>query len=204
MIDRATARRGDDATRVPPSSEPTLSSLGPDWTRGPDGLFFRRAARVLLLDATDRLLLVRGHDADQPERSWWFTVGGGIDPGESDLDAAVREMREETGIVLDPARVAGPVFTRSAVFDFVRERCRQDEILYLARLGGVGPDASALSRDGWTELELDVVDELRWWPLDELRAVEIEVFPVGLADLVEPLVRGWDGVTRHLGEAYEV
>ena len=21
----------------------------------------------------------RGHDADQPDRSWWFTVGGGID-----------------------------------------------------------------------------------------------------------------------------
>ncbi len=78
------------------------SSLGPDWVLGDDGLYFRRGARVLLLDDADRLLLVRGHDLDQPERSWWFTVGGGVDPGESDLDAAVREVREETGMDCRP------------------------------------------------------------------------------------------------------
>ncbi|MTG90455.1 NUDIX domain-containing protein [Cellulosimicrobium sp. BIT-GX5] len=178
------------------------SSLGPDWVLGDDGLYFRRGARVLLLDDADRLLLVRGHDLDQPERSWWFTVGGGVDPGESDLDAAVREVREETGIVLDPATVVGPVYTRSAIFDFYRQHCRQDEVLYLARVPG-HVAASGLSRDGWTDVELDVVDEMRWWSLDDLRRVEIEVFPAGLADLVSPLLRGWDGVTRHLGTAHE-
>ena len=45
---------------------------------------------------------------------------------------------------------------------------------------------------------------VRWWELDELRAVEIEVFPAGLVDLVAALVPGWDGVTRHLGLAREV
>src|SRR5699024_7998792 len=59
-----------------------VSSLGSDWTRGADGVLFRTAARVLLFDEADRLLLVRGHDADDPGRSWWFTIGGGIDPGE--------------------------------------------------------------------------------------------------------------------------
>jgi len=33
--------------------------------------------------------------------------------------------------------------------------------------------------------------------------VTIEVFPAGLADLLEPLLDGWDGRTRHLGEAAE-
>lgn len=175
------------------------SSLGPDWVLGDDGLYFRRGARVLLLDDADRILLARGHDVDQPERSWWFTIGGGVDPGESDLDAAVREVREETGIALDPGAVVGPVYTRSAIFDFYRRHCRQDEVLFLARLAGVGE----LSRDGWTDLELDVVDEMRWWTLEDLRDVEIEVFPEGLADLVAPLLHGWDGVTRHLGTARE-
>lgn len=182
------------------------SSLGPDWVLGDDGLYFRRGARVLLLDDADRILLARGHDVDQPERSWWFTIGGGVDPGESDRDAALREVREETGIRLDPGALVGPVYTRSAIFDFYRQHCRQDEVLYLARVdaaaGGRG-DAAALSRDGWTDVELDVVDEMRWWSLDDLRGVEIEVFPESLPDLVAPLLGGWDGVTHHLGIARE-
>ncbi|MFF2622212.1 NUDIX hydrolase [Oerskovia jenensis] len=178
------------------------SSLGPDWVLGPDGLHHRRGARVLLLDAADRVLLARGHDTDQPERSWWFTVGGGIEPGESDLDAAVREVREETGLHLDPATLEGPVWTRSAIFDFYRERCRQDEVFYLARLAHPQGEP-ALTRDGWTEIEHDVVDEMRWFTLPELRTVTIEVFPAGLPDLLAPLLAGWDGRTRHLGEATE-
>ncbi|PTU58149.1 NUDIX hydrolase [Sphaerisporangium cinnabarinum] len=176
------------------------SSLGPDWVLGDDGLYFRRGARVLLLDDADRILLARGHDVDQPERSWWFTIGGGVDPGESDVDAALREVHEETGLRLDPGALVGPVYTRSAIFDFYRQHCRQDEVLFLARVAGADGDGG-LSRDGWTDVELDVVDEMRWWALDDLRGVRIEVFPESLPDLVAPLLRGWDGVTRHLGTA---
>ena len=48
----------------------------------------RQAARVVLLDDRDRVLLFRGFDPADPDRgSWWFTPGGGINPGES-LEAA--------------------------------------------------------------------------------------------------------------------
>ena len=177
------------------------SSLGPDWVLGDGGLYFRRGARVLLLDDADRILLARGHDVDQPERSWWFTIGGGVDPGESDVDAALREVHEETGLRLDPGALVGPVYTRSAIFDFYRQHCRQDEVLFLARVAGADRDGG-LSRAGWTDVELDVVDEMRWWTLDDLRGVQIEVFPEGLPDLVAPLLHGWDGVTRHLGTGH--
>jgi 8-oxo-dGTP pyrophosphatase MutT (NUDIX family) len=172
--------------------------LGADWVLGEDGLRYRRAARVLLVDADDRLLLVRGHDVDQPERSWWFTVGGGIDPGESAREAALRELREETGLVLDDAALVGPVLTRSAVFDFYAEHCRQDEEFFLARVADA-LDTATIARDGWTEVELDVLDELRWWHLGELATETREVFPEGLVDLVRPLLAGWDGTVRHLG-----
>ncbi|MEZ0448075.1 NUDIX hydrolase [Cellulomonas sp. ICMP 17802] len=178
-----------------------VHGLGPEWRRGDDGLLFRLAARVILLDEDDRVLLIRGHDVDQPERSWWFTVGGGLDDGEDSLAAAVREVREETGIVLDATQVVGPVFTRSAIFDFFAEHCRQDEILYLARVPAAA--FGAVDRAGWTELEHDVIDELRWWTLDDLDRVELEVFPETLVDLVRGLLPEWDGVTRHLGLARE-
>nr|WP_233571528.1 NUDIX domain-containing protein [Cellulomonas triticagri] len=175
--------------------------LGDGWVLGDDGLRYRRAARVLLLDADDRLLLVRGHDVDQPERSWWFTVGGGIDPGESAPDAALREVREETGLVLDPGALVGPVLTRTGIFDFYAQRCRQDEEFFLARVDHA-LDTDAVDRVGWTALEQDVLDELRWWDLAELdvEGETREVFPEGLADLVRGLLTGWDGVVRHLGD----
>ena len=58
-----------------------------------------------------------------------------------------------------------------------------------------------MTRTGWTDLENELVEEMRWFGLDELAAVQIEVFPVGLASLAATLVPGWDGVTRHLDEA---
>ncbi len=195
---------GDTAEPERPATTPTdgaASGLGPDWVPGPDGLLFRRAARVILLDEQDRVLLMRGHDLDQPDRSWWFTVGGGIAAGESSREAAVRELLEETGIRLDVEALVGPVYTRSAIFDFYAQHCRQDEELYLARVAS--RHLGAFTRDGWTHVELDVLDELRWWVLDDLRTVPIEVFPVGLVDLVAALLPGWDGVTRHLGLARE-
>ncbi|MGY4642643.1 NUDIX hydrolase [Cellulomonas sp. URHB0016] len=182
---------------APGTSADEPHTLGTEWVRGEDGLLFRRAARVILLDEADRVLLIRGHDVDQPERSWWFTIGGGIGDGEDALTAAVREVHEETGIVLDPADVHGPVFTRSAIFDFYAQHCRQDEEIFVARV-----PASAfvgIDRARWTAVEHDVIDELRWWTLDDLSRVRIEVFPERLSELVAGLLPRWDGVTRHLG-----
>lgn len=192
---------GTEAPRPSDEGGGPVHALGPEWVRGADGVLFRQAARVIVLDEADRVLLIRGHDADQPERSWWFTLGGGIDAGESARDAAVREVREEAGIVLEPGDVVGPVLTRSAIFDFYFEHCRQDEEIFLAR---VRSDAFvAEDRTGWTPLELDVIDELRWWSLDDLERVDIEVFPDGLAALVRALLPAWDGTVRHLGLARE-
>ncbi|WP_448631814.1 hypothetical protein [Cellulomonas soli] len=57
------------------------------------------------------------------------------------------------------------------------------------------------SREGWTQVERDLLDELGWWSLDDLERLEAqtEVFPAGLSGLVRGLLPGWDGTTRHLG-----
>lgn len=175
----------------------TASNLGPGWRPGPDGLLCRDAARVLLVDDADRLLLVRGHDIDQPERTWWFTLGGGIDPGEDARQAAVREVREETGLRLTPSDLIGPVWTRSAVFDFQRQHVRQDEEFFFARIG----TADGIDTSGWTDIERGFMDEARWWDLDDLAQVTVEVFPAELAQLSRELLGGWDGIVRDLGHA---
>ena len=163
---------------------------------GPDGLFRRSAARVILLDERDRVLLVRGHDVDQPERTWWFTIGGGIDAGESERVAAVRELFEETGLRVDPDALQGPVISRSAVFDFARRPVRQDEVFFVARIAEPGE----LTDVGWTDVERSFMDEARWWSLEDLALVEEEIFPAELLEVATGLLTGWDGTVRHLAE----
>jgi 8-oxo-dGTP diphosphatase len=62
---------------------------------------------AIITDATGRLLLIkRGHE---PEAGRWSLPGGRIEPGESDQQALVREVREETGLQVAPGRLAGTV-----------------------------------------------------------------------------------------------
>ncbi|QOR69084.1 NUDIX domain-containing protein [Ruania alkalisoli] len=171
------------------------ANLGPDWERLPDGTAYRQAARVVVFGDDGRVLLARGHDADQPERSWYFTIGGGIEPGESPRQAAVRELAEEAGLWVDPQVLVGPVLTRQARFDFFAETVRQDEVFFLAHV----PAGSAVSTDGWTAVERGFMDEVCWWEAGDLAQVTREIFPAQLPALVRQWRSGWDGTVIHLG-----
>jgi 8-oxo-dGTP diphosphatase len=52
------------------------------------------------------LLVKRGHE---PDMGLWSLPGGRIEAGESDAEALVREMREETGLIVTPGRLLGSV-----------------------------------------------------------------------------------------------
>ncbi|MFD5477983.1 NUDIX hydrolase [Streptomyces hawaiiensis] len=58
------------------------------------------ASCVLLLDAEDRMLLLRYADG-QPAAGLWGLPGGMLDRGEDPVGAARRELHEETGIALE-------------------------------------------------------------------------------------------------------
>lgn len=193
-----TGRRGahgDAENHAEPASSAPPYGLGPDWPIGPGGWPYREAARVVVLDAAGRALLVRGHDRAKPAHSWWFTVGGGLEAGEDPRVGACRELREETGLDVGPGDLEGPVLHRDSLFEFATITCRQVEQFFLLRLEGVddarGLDGSA----GWTDLEREVLDELRWWSAEDLRAEQGRgtlVFPASLPDLLARWREGWD------------
>jgi 8-oxo-dGTP pyrophosphatase MutT (NUDIX family) len=142
----------------------------------------RNAARVLLLDEEGRVLLVRGHDPDDREAGgWWFTPGGGLEPGEDARTAAIREAHEETGHRV--ADLTGPVARRSSVFRFEGRLIEQRELFFVAHVPAFEPTST-----GWTELERRALSGARWWSLDELRGTDETVYPENLADLVAEAV----------------
>jgi 8-oxo-dGTP diphosphatase len=62
---------------------------------------------AVITDDKGRLLLIkRGHE---PSAGLWSLPGGRIEPGETDTEALVREMREETGLVVEAGPLIGAV-----------------------------------------------------------------------------------------------
>lgn len=138
----------------------------------------RNAARVILLDEAGRVLLFRGGDPHRPEAgTWWFTPGGGLDDGETVEQAARREVREETGLVITDL---GPVvLERRVEFEVEGQRFDQEEVFFRVSVAGFDVD----NRE-WTDLERRLMLEHRWWARDELAATTDTVYPEGLADLL--------------------
>jgi 8-oxo-dGTP pyrophosphatase MutT (NUDIX family) len=139
----------------------------------------RQAARVLLFDDQERLLLL--FDPDPVDGSYWYPPGGRIEAGESPEQAARRELIEEVGI--DAVDIGPVVLRRHARFTYHGQRLDQDEWHLLGHLRG---PAVLRSRPG--DNEAAAVAAHRWWSLPELRASGERFFPEGLADLVESLL----------------
>lgn len=199
---------GRDPSRVPENWRELLDPS--EWALNEEGVPARRAARVIALRRRPEpaILLVTGHDFGDAAHWWAFTPGGGILPGESAEQAARRELAEETGLVLEPGRLTGPVVRRTSLFVFNLVTSRQDEEMFLVDLEAAESVRTAgengeVDRSGWTDLEREVLDSLRWWSLDELEdAVRggTTVYPAALPSLARELLGGWDGRVRFIRE----
>ncbi|MCD0451477.1 NUDIX domain-containing protein [Actinocorallia sp. API 0066] len=131
----------------------------------------REAARAILLDPDNRVLLLRYEE----NGGFWATPGGSLEPGETHKAALLRELREELGITtLEP----GPeLATRTTTHPVGGHLTRQVERYFVARTtpADLHPEHAT---------HPDNIQTHHWWTIPELVTSTETIYPGELADLI--------------------
>lgn len=116
---------------------------------------------MILRDEDERVLLVR--DANHGQ---WALLGGGVDPGESPRDAAVREAREEVGVDVE----LGDVVTALGGSEYEVEYANGDRTAYVTVVFDGRVAGGELVPDGVEVLEA------RWFAEADLPSADLHFF----------------------------
>ena len=122
---------------------------------------------AVVFDAAGRLLLIRR--AHAPAEGLWSIPGGRVEPGEDDIAATVREVREETGLEVRVVREVGTVIRelsngdRYVIRDFLAE-CPPGAVLIAGDDASDAAFVDPADLDGF-ELSPGLVEALVGWGL---------------------------------------
>ncbi|SDD06988.1 NUDIX hydrolase [Nocardioides lianchengensis] len=150
----------------------------------------RVAARVLPVSATGEVLLLQCQDPARPGDLHWISVGGAVDAGESLQEAALRELVEETGVVVTADLLSSPLHRGEYPFTWDGVDYLSDTTLFALPLDR-GTEVSFARLE---EAEVGNVLAAGWWTPDALRADGSAASP-DLPDIMEAAIAAVRGDT---------
>lgn len=122
----------------------------------------------------------------------WFLPGGGVEDGETLREAAVREIREETGIDIGGLPITHLAYAEGdgTVGDLAGPM--RDDVF------AVTTHATAVVTDGMEAYERGALDRFRWWSPADLLELDEPVFPLGIAETLARFAAadGWPAPVR--------
>ncbi|GIH04532.1 hypothetical protein Rhe02_25990 [Rhizocola hellebori] len=148
--------------------------------------YARRSARIIVVDEEFRVLLFRFYfdPKKRHEGHVWITPGGGVDKGEPLVDAAVRELREETGFAVVPQQLRYVGHAEGyANFSWAKGIFRDDYFFWQT-------PSRELDESMQEDWERSQITGHRWWSREELETTQERVIPPGLAQVLGELGDG--------------
>ncbi len=132
----------------------------------------RKLVSVRTLVLRDEQVLLVGHRSTKTDKVWWMTPGGLVDTGESAVDAAAREVMEETGLEVEIGRL---VYWA----EWIWQRSHCVELVFLGEVTG---GQLAAGNDPELPEDQQIIFDARFFDLDELD--ECPVYPPVLVTLL--------------------
>lgn len=149
----------------------------------------RKTARLILLNPENEVLLmnIRSKDVSDPDKPiqkpFWVTIGGKIEDGESLVEAAIREVTEETGhtnVLIGP-----PIWHGAVLLNWKGVQTELQETFVVAHT-----DQYEIIRDGLSQEEQEVVQKYKWWSVAELQSTDDIIIPCDIAKLLPDIIAG--------------
>lgn len=134
------------------------------------------------MDPEGAILLFMTAAPDSSGFARWITPGGGVDPGETHYEAAIRELREETGRSFE--HLEGPVWTYEFEVSFDQaDHDRGYAEYFVVRTERFDPVSTH-----WTEEEHVDVTDWGWFHAHEIENGQQPFEPAYLPELVRKLL----------------
>ena len=147
----------------------------------------RPSSRLLILNQQRELLLFQFefHEGALAGQRYWATPGGGVEPGESYKQAALRELFEETGMVIDEL---GP---QVGYRNFPLQMPDGETVLSQEKFWLIETDIVAIDNSRRTAHERKVMTAHRWWSLHDIAATSEQIYPQALAMVLSGPSDNW-------------